>query len=157
MLSESLALPESFTPDANDILGEAPGLCNCWVAAGLNSLGILNGPGIGMALARKLDRMGWRVFAGVHRTSPDELTRGASDRLTVMRVDVAEVRDPLQGTVVGVPPPVLVRVAVRGARARQDEEAAAGDEGLHLPDVATEVDVLGLQALDAVHLRHLQV
>ena len=46
--------------------------------------------GIGMALARKLDRMGWRVFAGVHRTSPDELTRGASDRLTVMRVDVAD-------------------------------------------------------------------
>lgn len=46
--------------------------------------------GIGMAIARKLDRMGWRVFAGVHRTSPDELTRGASDRLTVMRVDVAD-------------------------------------------------------------------
>jgi NAD(P)-dependent dehydrogenase (short-subunit alcohol dehydrogenase family) len=52
----------------------------------------LNGAatGIGLALARKLDRMGWRVFAGVHRTSSDELTRGASDRLTVMRVDVAE-------------------------------------------------------------------
>lgn len=46
--------------------------------------------GIGMAIARKLDRVGWRVFAGVHRTSPDELTRGASDRLTVMRVDVAD-------------------------------------------------------------------
>jgi NAD(P)-dependent dehydrogenase (short-subunit alcohol dehydrogenase family) len=46
--------------------------------------------GIGMGIARKLDRMGWRVFAGVHRTSPEELVRGASDRLTVIRVDVAD-------------------------------------------------------------------
>lgn len=43
--------PESFTPDLSPLVGEAPGLRNCWVAAGLNSLGILNGPGIGMALA----------------------------------------------------------------------------------------------------------
>ncbi|WP_428671980.1 GcvT family protein [Roseibium sp.] len=43
--------PESFTPDLAPLVGEAPGLKNCWVAAGLNSLGILNGPGIGMALA----------------------------------------------------------------------------------------------------------
>jgi NAD(P)-dependent dehydrogenase (short-subunit alcohol dehydrogenase family) len=46
--------------------------------------------GIGMGLARKLDRMGWRVFAGVHRTPPDDLIQGASERLTVMRVDVAD-------------------------------------------------------------------
>lgn len=44
--------PESFTPDLAPLVGEAPGLRNCWVAAGLNSLGILNGPGIGMALAQ---------------------------------------------------------------------------------------------------------
>ncbi|MXQ07482.1 FAD-dependent oxidoreductase [Alphaproteobacteria bacterium GH1-50] len=43
--------PESFTPDLAPLVGEAPGLRNCWVAAGLNSLGILYGPGIGMALA----------------------------------------------------------------------------------------------------------
>ncbi|GGD28173.1 GcvT family protein [Sinisalibacter lacisalsi] len=43
--------PESFTPDLAPLVGEAPALQNCWVAAGLNSLGILNGPGIGMALA----------------------------------------------------------------------------------------------------------
>lgn len=43
--------PESFTPDLAPLVGEAPGLRNCWVAAGLNSLGILHGPGIGMALA----------------------------------------------------------------------------------------------------------
>jgi 4-methylaminobutanoate oxidase (formaldehyde-forming) len=44
--------PESFTPDLSPLVGEAPGLRNCWVAAGLNSLGILYGPGIGMVLAR---------------------------------------------------------------------------------------------------------
>lgn len=43
--------PESFTPDLAPLLGEAPGLRRCWVAAGLNSLGILNGPGIGRVLA----------------------------------------------------------------------------------------------------------
>ncbi|WP_323780896.1 FAD-dependent oxidoreductase [Thalassovita sp.] len=43
--------PESFTPDLSPLVGETPELRNCWVAAGLNSLGILNGPGIGMALA----------------------------------------------------------------------------------------------------------
>lgn len=44
--------PESFTPDLAPLVGEAPGLRNCWVAAGLNSLGILYGPGIGMVVAR---------------------------------------------------------------------------------------------------------
>ncbi len=44
--------PESFTPDLAPLVGEAPGLRNCWVATGLNSLGILHGPGIGMVLAR---------------------------------------------------------------------------------------------------------
>jgi 4-methylaminobutanoate oxidase (formaldehyde-forming) len=43
--------PESFTPDLSPLIGEAPGLRNCWVAAGLNSLGILYGPGIGKVLA----------------------------------------------------------------------------------------------------------
>lgn len=43
--------PESFTPDLAPLVGETPELRNCWVAAGLNSLGILYGPGIGMALA----------------------------------------------------------------------------------------------------------
>jgi glycine/D-amino acid oxidase-like deaminating enzyme len=32
--------PESFTPDGNFILGEAPGLRNCFVCAGFNSAGI---------------------------------------------------------------------------------------------------------------------
>ena len=43
--------PESFTPDLRPIVGEAPELKNYWVAAGLNSIGILTGGGLGRVLA----------------------------------------------------------------------------------------------------------
>jgi 4-methylaminobutanoate oxidase (formaldehyde-forming) len=43
--------PESFTPDGNFILGEAPGVRNVFVAAGFNAFGIASGGGAGMALA----------------------------------------------------------------------------------------------------------
>lgn len=43
--------PESFTPDLGPLVGETPEIRNCYVAAGLNSLGILNGAGIGNVLA----------------------------------------------------------------------------------------------------------
>jgi sarcosine dehydrogenase len=43
--------PESFTPDNNFIMGEAPELKNFYVAAGFNSIGIASGGGAGRALA----------------------------------------------------------------------------------------------------------
>jgi 4-methylaminobutanoate oxidase (formaldehyde-forming) len=43
--------PESFTPDNNFIIGEAPELKNFFVAAGFNSIGIASGGGAGKALA----------------------------------------------------------------------------------------------------------
>ena len=43
--------PESFTPDLAPCLGEAPELRNYFVAAGLNSIGILTGGGIGRVMA----------------------------------------------------------------------------------------------------------
>ncbi|WP_020593581.1 GcvT family protein [Kiloniella laminariae] len=43
--------PESFTPDGNFILGEAPELKNYFVGAGFNAFGIAAGGGAGMALA----------------------------------------------------------------------------------------------------------
>lgn len=43
--------PESFTADINPMLGEAPELKNFFVAAGMNSLGILLGGGIGYVMA----------------------------------------------------------------------------------------------------------
>ncbi len=44
--------PESFTPDMGPLMGEAPELRNFYVAAGLNSLGILFGGGVGQVMAQ---------------------------------------------------------------------------------------------------------
>ena len=70
--------PESFTPDLVPLVGETPGVRNLWVAAGMNSLGILAGPGYGMTLAHwiveghcPVDNTGFNVerFAdGTHNT-----------------------------------------------------------------------------------------
>ena len=43
--------PESFTADLRPVVGEAPELRNYFVAAGLNSVGILTGGGLGRVLA----------------------------------------------------------------------------------------------------------
>lgn len=43
--------PESFTPDANFIIGEIPGLPGCFVSAGYNSEGFEVAPGASQALA----------------------------------------------------------------------------------------------------------
>jgi len=43
--------PESFTPDLAPVVGEAPELRNYFVAAGMNSIGILTGGGLGRVLA----------------------------------------------------------------------------------------------------------
>ena len=43
--------PESFTPDSLFLLGEAPGIANCFIAAGFNSEGFEMGAGAGRALA----------------------------------------------------------------------------------------------------------
>ena len=44
--------PESFTPDLQPIVGEAPEVRNYFVAAGMNSVGILTGGGIGRVVAQ---------------------------------------------------------------------------------------------------------
>ncbi|MDQ3368075.1 MAG: FAD-dependent oxidoreductase [Myxococcota bacterium] len=63
--------PESFTPDLRPIVGEAPELQNYFVAAGLNSIGILTGGGLGRVMAH------WIVNG-----SPDvDLTAMNIDRL----------------------------------------------------------------------------
>ena len=43
--------PESFTPDLQPVVGEAPELRNFFVAAGLNSIGLLTGGGLGRVMA----------------------------------------------------------------------------------------------------------
>jgi glycine cleavage system aminomethyltransferase T/glycine/D-amino acid oxidase-like deaminating enzyme len=44
--------PESFTPDVRYHLGEAPELKNCFVAAGLNSIGLQSAGGVGKVTAQ---------------------------------------------------------------------------------------------------------
>ncbi len=44
--------PESFTPDMGPCFGEAPELRNYFVAAGLNSIGIITGGGMGKIMAQ---------------------------------------------------------------------------------------------------------
>jgi sarcosine dehydrogenase len=50
-IKQLLSGPESFTPDGNFILGEAPELKNFFVGAGFNAFGIASAGGAGMALA----------------------------------------------------------------------------------------------------------
>jgi glycine cleavage system aminomethyltransferase T/glycine/D-amino acid oxidase-like deaminating enzyme len=49
--SHFLSAPESFTPDANFLLGPVPDVRGLHVACGFNSQGIIYGPGAGKALA----------------------------------------------------------------------------------------------------------
>lgn len=68
--------PESFTPDGNFILGEAPEMANVFIGAGFNAFGIASGGGAGMALAEWVAKgrppydlwpVDIRRFGGVHR------------------------------------------------------------------------------------------
>lgn len=70
--------PESFTPDGNFILGEAPELKNLFVGAGFNAFGIASGGGAGMALAEWVAKgeapydlwpVDIRRFGAVHRST----------------------------------------------------------------------------------------
>ena len=70
--------PESFTPDGNFILGEAPELANFYVGAGFNAFGIASAGGAGMALAEwaatgaapyDLWPVDIRRFGAVHRST----------------------------------------------------------------------------------------
>ncbi len=55
-INELINGPESFTPDGNFILGEAPELKGFFVGAGFNAFGIAAGGGAGMALAEWVHR-----------------------------------------------------------------------------------------------------
>mmetsp|Transcript_34430 Transcript_34430/g.81160 ORF Transcript_34430/g.81160 Transcript_34430/m.81160 type:complete len:962 (+) Transcript_34430:163-3048(+) len=50
--------PESFTPDNSPVIGPVPELKNYYVAAGMNSVGILTGGGVGKILARWIQNEG---------------------------------------------------------------------------------------------------
>jgi 4-methylaminobutanoate oxidase (formaldehyde-forming) len=68
--------PESFTPDTKQIMGEAPGCRNLFVAAGFNSIGIMSSAGVGRVMA--------------------EWIRDGEAPLDLWEVEIARF-DPLQG------------------------------------------------------------
>jgi glycine cleavage system aminomethyltransferase T/glycine/D-amino acid oxidase-like deaminating enzyme len=83
--------PESFTSDVHPLLGPAPELDNYFVAAGLNSLGILFGGGVGTVMASwivdgepPVDVTGYAI----DRTSPHESTRAFRRERTVEQLGV---------------------------------------------------------------------
>ena len=74
-----LDAPESFTPDANFLLGETAEVAGLFVAAGMNSQGIIFGPGVGRALAEWIDEDAPTIDASdldVRRFSPAQANAG---------------------------------------------------------------------------------
>jgi len=51
-ISKFFCGPESFTPDMGVAFGETPEIRNYFVAAGLNSIGLITGPGLGRIMAQ---------------------------------------------------------------------------------------------------------
>jgi heterotetrameric sarcosine oxidase gamma subunit len=83
--------PESFTADVHPMLGPAPELDNFWVAAGLNSLGILLGGGVGSVVAQWLiDGVPPVDVAAytVERALPHEVSRRFRGERTVEQLGV---------------------------------------------------------------------
>ena len=74
-----LCAPESFTPDGTFLLGETAEVAGLFVAAGMNSQGIILGPGVGRALAAWIDEGAPTVDAAeldVRRFSPAQANAG---------------------------------------------------------------------------------
>src|SRR5215467_8810467 len=83
--------PESFTADVRPLLGPAPELEGYWVAAGLNSLGILSGGGVGNMVAHWIVDGVPRVDAtsvAIDRTAMYETSRKFRSLRTVEQLGV---------------------------------------------------------------------
>src|SRR6266851_5150617 len=115
--------PESFTPDGNFILGEAPELAGFFVAAGFNSAGIANAGGAGRLTAEwlvgaappvDLWELDIRRFAGFHANrrflaERTVETLGLHYAMRWPRLELASAR-PLRRS------PLYDRLAAKGAR-----------------------------------------
>ena len=70
--------PESFTHDTQPLLGPVPGNTGLWVAAGMNSLGIVSAPGVGKSLAQWMlqGSPNWDLLAqDISRVDPVSVTQ----------------------------------------------------------------------------------
>jgi len=120
--------PESFTPDLRPIVGEAPELDGYFVAAGLNSIGILTGGGMGRALAHWI----------MHGTPDVDVTGFNIDRLQVYQSNRAYRRARTVeslGMVYQCHYPNLTLKTARGAR-RSPFHAQLAQLGAHFKEVS---------------------
>ena len=126
--------PESFTPDNQFILGEAPELRNFFVAAGFNSVGIASAGGAGLALAEwiiegqpasDLTAVDIRRFARFNGNNQLAARPGRRGTRAALRDAVAESRD---GDRAAVPPVAgLSPAAGRERLLRQPDGLGAGE------------------------------
>lgn len=113
--------PESFTPDLQPAVGEAPGLRGYFVAAGMNSVGVLSAGGLGRVVAQ------WVVDG-----RPDVDTTGFNvDRFHGYQLAAryrAERTREILGTVFAAHPPGTQLASARGLKrsAVHDRLAAQG-------------------------------
>ncbi len=124
--------PESFTPDLNYILGEAPQLKGFFVGAGFNSMGIASSGGAGMALAEwivageptlDLWPVDIRRFAGFHGNDALAARPGLRDARPALQDGVAAAR---AGKRPAVPPLAALRPAEgKGRLVRQQDGLGA--------------------------------
>ena len=128
--------PESFTPDGNFILGEAPEVAGFFVGAGFNAFGIAAGGGAGMALAEwvatgappyDLWAVDIRRFGRGHRSTPWVRTRTLEAYAQALRDGLAARRIRL-GTA-AAPLAALRPAGARRARASARSSAGSGRTG----------------------------
>ena len=126
-----LRAPESFTPDSNFQLGPLPEVPGLFVAAGLNSQGIIFGPGVGRAAAE------W-IIAGHPTMDLAEVDVARTGRLGVAaplapRAHGRVARQPVRHALArqaashrSRPPPVAAARLPTARRARRSARPAAG-------------------------------
>lgn len=146
--------PESFTPDLSPIVGEAPELDNFFVAAGLNSIGIITGGGLGRVLAHWI--MHGRPDVDVTGMNIDRLHRYQSNpeyrRLrTVESLGmVYQCHYPTRSMQTGRDAkrsPLHDRLAAQGAHFR-DVSGWEGADWYAPPGVQVDAETLGFGRLD---------
>jgi 4-methylaminobutanoate oxidase (formaldehyde-forming) len=114
--------PESFTPDLQPAMGESPELRNYFVAAGLNSIGILTGGGIGRVLAHwittgqpDVDVTGFNLDRlRSYQADPEYLRARISESLGMVYQNHYPTRTPQTARGVKLSP-IHDRLAARGA------------------------------------------
>ena len=125
--------PESFTPDGNFILGEAPELRNYFVCAGFNSAGIANSGGAGRLIAEWIvggeapQRPVGRGHPPLRRASPANRKALAERTGETLGLHYA-MRWPRQELQTGRPlrtSPLYDLLAAQGRRVRQQERLGA--------------------------------